>query len=134
MQEILPLQQEFKRLESKLESLFESKLGHLVHQGAPSSSPSSQEKREATICLICDAHTHNTLDCHLASSYPEFVQEYVNQVGDPKQGNVNPRNDPYSFTYNPGLRNHTNFAHGGNQRENNSQGRGGHHSYGQGRN
>jgi hypothetical protein len=57
----------------------------------------------------------------------------VNQVVVPKQGNLNPRNDPYSFTYNLGWRNHPNFAHVNNQRENNSQGRGGNHSYGQGR-
>ncbi|KAK9921573.1 hypothetical protein M0R45_030078 [Rubus argutus] len=124
--------QEFKKLESKIESLLESKLGHLVNQRASSPHPSFQEHKGATICLICDAHTHETLDCHLASSYSEFVLEYVNHAGVHKQEGGNPKNDPYSFTYNPGWRNHPNFAHGGNPRENNSQGGGGNHSYGQG--
>ena len=53
-------------------------------------------------------------------------------MGVHKQGDGNLKNDPYSFTYNSGWRNHPNFAHGGNPRENNSQGEGGNHSYGQG--
>lgn len=70
-----------RELESKLESLLESKLGKLVNQRAPSFPLSSQERNVATIFLICDSHTHETLYYHLISSYPDFIQEYVNQVG-----------------------------------------------------
>jgi hypothetical protein len=125
--------QEFKKLENKIETLLERKLGQFANQRASSPPPNSQELKEATICLICDAHTHETTDCHLAPQYPDFIQEYVSQVGVHKQGNVNPRNDPYSFTYNPGWRNHPNFAPRGNHWENNAQGEGGNYSYGQGR-
>ena len=103
--------QEFKKLENKLETILERKLRQFVNHRACSPPSNSQEHKEATICLICDAHTHETPNCHLASQYPDFLQEYVSQEGVHKQGNVNPRNDPYSFTYNPGWRNQPNFGH-----------------------
>ena len=51
--------QEFKKLESKIESLLESKLGHLVNQRASSPPLIFQRWKVATFYLICDAHIHN---------------------------------------------------------------------------
>lgn len=127
--------QEFKKLESKLESLLERKFEHLVNQRAssplPSPPSSSEERTKTTKYLICGAHTYETINCIPAASYPEIIQEYVNQVGVHKQGNVNLKNDPYFFTYNLGWRNHPNLSKSGKHWENNTQG--GNHSYGQGR-
>ncbi|XP_058217337.1 uncharacterized protein LOC131328408 [Rhododendron vialii] len=57
-------------------------------------------------CAICSSPTHFVSECHMASQFPEFVQEHVNAA----QGFARPGNDPYSNTYNPGWRNHPNFS------------------------
>ena len=119
------IERKFEKLESKLES-FVSKVDSLLNQGVQKSQD-AQVKAVSSVCLICGSDLHETQDCSGAYVNREFLQEHVNQVG--TVAPRNPRSDPYSFTYNPGWRNHPNFSHGGNQRVDNLQG-GGNQSYG----
>ncbi|XP_050233121.1 uncharacterized protein LOC126681618 [Mercurialis annua] len=53
-------------------------------------------------CETCDGHDHSGMDCPVLH---QNSNEQVNYVNGQRQGN-----DPYSSTYNPGWRNHPNFA------------------------
>ncbi|XP_050207498.1 uncharacterized protein LOC126656917 [Mercurialis annua] len=53
-------------------------------------------------CETCDRHDHSGMDCPVLHQNSD---EQVNYVNGKRQGN-----DPYSNTYNPGWRNHPNFA------------------------
>ena len=56
------------------------------------------------VCDIC-AGIHCSIDCPMRESFPDYMQEQVNQVNDFNRQ----RNNPYSNTYNPGWRQHPNF-------------------------
>ncbi|XP_024178407.1 uncharacterized protein LOC112184382 [Rosa chinensis] len=95
-----PSMHEFKRLEGKIDQFLNQ-----VNRNPPQAQV---KMATSTPCLLCESLAHSTQECHLSSQYPEFMEEHVNQVGSfvPR----NPRNDPYSNTYNPGWRNHPNFS------------------------
>ncbi|KAI5677163.1 hypothetical protein M9H77_08113 [Catharanthus roseus] len=66
----------------------------------PTNSPNVQ-----SVCTICSSPSHVIYDYPSASLFPEFVQEQINAT----QG-FHRQNDPYSNTYNPGWKNHSNFS------------------------
>ena len=73
----------------------------------PSSFTPNTSTSQASECVICQGNTHATVDCHLASQFPELVQADLNAA----QGfRPRPRNDPFSNTYNEGWRNHPKFS------------------------
>ncbi|XP_078172833.1 uncharacterized protein LOC144566683 [Carex rostrata] len=55
-------------------------------------------------CSICGGTDHLAINCGTSN---EVSHEEVNAIN---QGNFKPNNNPYSNTYNPGWRNHPNFA------------------------
>ncbi|XP_058219706.1 uncharacterized protein LOC131330222 [Rhododendron vialii] len=69
-------------------------------------SHSSPPAAVAEVCQLCSSPCHQINECHMASQFPEFLQEHVNAA----QGFGRPANDPYSHTYNPGWKNHPNFG------------------------
>ena len=77
------------------------RLDQLLSVGQSLQSSSSQG-----VCLLCSSPSHFVSNCLAASQFPEFVQEQVNVA----QGLSKLENDPFSYTYNPGGRNHPNFA------------------------
>ncbi|XP_058192109.1 uncharacterized protein LOC131309504 [Rhododendron vialii] len=69
-------------------------------------SHSSPLAAVAEVCQLCSSPCHQINECHMASQFPEFLQEHVNAA----QGFGRPANDPYSHTYNPSWKNHPNFG------------------------
>ncbi|XP_058203029.1 uncharacterized protein LOC131317499 [Rhododendron vialii] len=69
-------------------------------------SHSSPPAAVAEVCQLCSSPCHQINECHMASQFPEFLQEHVNAA----QGFGRPANDPYSHTYNPGWKKHPNFG------------------------
>ncbi|CAL2246504.1 unnamed protein product [Prunus armeniaca] len=59
------------------------------------------------VCSIYETHDHPTISCPLGAAYPKFVQKQAKLVNSYNRG---PINDPYSQSYNPGWRNHSNFS------------------------
>ncbi|KAI5333786.1 hypothetical protein L3X38_023918 [Prunus dulcis] len=74
-------------LEKKLENFMQSMTSFV--------SPSS-------VCAICTDNSYPTNSCPLS----DLTQEHANQINSSQK----PRHDPYSKTYNPGWKNHPNFA------------------------
>ena len=77
------------------------KLDKLLSVGQSLQSPSFQG-----VCALCFSPAHFVSNCPTASQIPEFVQEQVNAA----QWFSKLRNYLFSNTYNPGWRNHHNFA------------------------
>ena len=77
----------------------------LAAQVQPSRVPSPPMTPVSAVCDLCSDIGHDTLSCPMASQYPEYVQEQVNAA----QGFSNPRNDPYSNTFNQGWKSHPNL-------------------------
>lgn len=63
------------------------------------------------VCAICSEQTHDITQCPSKVAFPELVEEHFNALNTFN----GPKNDPFSFTYNPGWRNHPNFGWGGQQ-------------------
>ena len=70
---------EMKRLETKIETMLESKFDQLLKQGT-SRPTTAQVKAVSSSCLLCESTDHETQGCHLASQYPDFVAEHLYQV------------------------------------------------------
>ncbi len=83
--------QQVEELSKKLDKL-------IAAQGSSSKNPVRQVNE---ICIICNEMTHETVECPLAGQYPDLVQQ-VNIA----QSFIDPRNDPYSNTFNHGWKNH----------------------------
>ncbi|TQD96252.1 hypothetical protein C1H46_018161 [Malus baccata] len=61
--------------------------------------------KEPSVCGVCSIQRHASEKCHQLIENGGW--ESANAIG--FQGQNQPRNDPYSNTYNPGWRNHPNF-------------------------
>ena len=65
-------------------------------------------------CQLCFLQNHTAQECYMyggVAASGDCTQEEANYLRE--GGYRNPRNDPYSSTYNPGWRNHPNFRYGG---------------------
>ena len=58
------------------------------------------------MCQICETNEHSINDCLNLPSFKECLHEQVNALNSFQL----PNHDPYSQTYNPGWRNHSNFS------------------------
>ncbi|XP_019173820.1 PREDICTED: uncharacterized protein LOC109169392 [Ipomoea nil] len=68
----------------------------------------TRDSSNREFCSYCNTYGHNSSVCMNAeSSQPSY--EEVNYMGS-NMGRQQPRNDPFSNTYNPGWRNHPNFS------------------------
>jgi hypothetical protein len=76
----------------------------------------AEASSSSVVCQICGVSNHTALTCQLYTAQPmEVPLEEANYVKDGyRVQNPNPRNDPYSQTYNPGWRNHPNFRYDNN--------------------
>lgn len=79
---------EMKKLESKIETMLESKFDQLLKQG-DSRPTTTQIKMASSSCLLCRSTDHEIQECHLAPQYPDFVEEHLCQV---EQQSYPPRN------------------------------------------
>ncbi|XP_019198704.1 PREDICTED: uncharacterized protein LOC109192492 [Ipomoea nil] len=68
----------------------------------------TRDSSNREFCSYCNTYGHNSSVCMNAeSSQPSY--EEANYMGS-NMGRQQPRNDPFSNTYNPGWRNHPNFS------------------------
>ena len=63
------------------------------------------------VCAIYSEETHDITQCPSKAAFPKLVEEHVNALNTFN----GPKNDPFSFTYNQGWRNHPNFEWEGQQ-------------------
>jgi len=58
------------------------------------------------VCQICEINEHSTNDCLTLPSFKKCLHEQAHALNNFQR----PNHNPYSQTYNPGWRNHSNFS------------------------
>ncbi|KAL9350735.1 hypothetical protein Peur_057990 [Populus x canadensis] len=86
------LQAKFASLAKKVEALELKKSGQL-------------KSVQDIVCQICETNEHSTHDCPPLPSFRECLHEQAHALNSFQR----PNHNPYSQTYNPGWRNHSNF-------------------------
>jgi hypothetical protein len=87
------LQSKFASLARKVEALELKKSGQL-------------KCVQDIVCQICETNEHSTIDCPTLPSFKECLHEQAHALTSFQR----PNHNPYSQTYNPGWRNHSNFS------------------------
>ncbi|XP_062150305.1 uncharacterized protein LOC133858859 [Alnus glutinosa] len=79
------------------------KINQLMAAGFAPTSPSHISPQQEP-CSFCSSTMHHVRDCPAVGQFSELSTEQANVAF------ARPGNDPYSNTYNPGWRNHSNFS------------------------
>ena len=87
------LQAKFASLARKVEALELKKSGQVKYV-------------QEIVCQICETNKHSTNDCQTLPSFREYLHEQAYALNSFQR----PNHNPYSQTYNPGWRNHSNFS------------------------
>ena len=85
-------------------NIVERKLDMIVEAMTTQNILPSQQAAQLQVCAICSHFDHTTETFPLYSSTDQEQANYV------RQSNYPPKNNPYSNTYNPRWRNHSNFS------------------------